>query len=321
VSQLSRKLLLAGILAAATALLVQPVAAAAPASSALVQLRAGSAFDGVYTTSTGETVRISVSDQLTPDEAENQRWAEFLASLPHGWELAYVLVYLAPPVEVRALCRSNALACYSGNRIVFPSEELPGQPSRESILAHEYGHHVANNRPNPPWPGVLYGTKRWATYAGICSGLQTGRFSFSAYEVNPAEVFAESYRVLVERRLALQPTPWRIIASSLQPDDTALSLLEQDVLDPWQRNTVVQLRGSRTRSFRVATPLDGSLTLTLRAPRTSVYELRVPGSPAVRARGRGPARVVGTVCGNRQASATVRRISGRGTFQLVVSRP
>lgn len=319
---MSRTLLLTGTVAAAVALLAHPAAAASPAPT-LLTLRAAVAFDRVYTTSTGETVRISVSDELVPDEAENQRWAEFFASLPHGSELARVTIYFAPVSEVQTICGSDALACYSPvqQRIVAPVEETEGQPPRQSILAHEYGHHVAHSRLNPPWQGVSHGTKRWATYTSVCAGLREGTFSLQQYELDPAEGFAESYRVLAERRLGLEPTLWDLVDPAFEPDETALALIQQDVAEPWQRNTVVRLKGAKTRSFRFATPLDGRLTITLRAPRTSVYELRLPGAPVRRARGAGPAAVSTTVCGSRQATAAVRLVKGRGTFQLTVSRP
>ena len=315
-------LLLAGAVAAASALTAHP-AAAASLAPALMQLRAATAWEHVYTTATGEQVRISGSDELVPDDVENQRWADFLASTPHGKELATVVVYLTPPREVRQLCGREALACYydEAERIVFPSEELPGQPARTSILAHEYGHHIADSRRNTPWPALLFGTKRWATYTRVCPGVRSGRMSLEQYEISPSETFAESYRVLVERRLGLEPTPWEIIDPSFAPDDTALSLLEQDVLDPWSGNTAVQVRGSRTRSVRVSTPLDGRVTLTLRVPRGAVYELRLAGQPVKRVSGPGRVRASTTACGNRQVGAAVRKVSGRGAFQLVISLP
>ena len=152
-----------------------------------MNLRASTAFDGVYTTSTGETVHISVSDQLVPDEAENQAWAEYLASLPHGKELASVQLYIAPRTEVRQLCGRDALACYYGEsqRIVFPAEDRLSPPSRQSILAHEYGHQIERNRMNTPWPGLVYGTKRWATYTQVCEGLREGRLSLNRVRGQP----------------------------------------------------------------------------------------------------------------------------------------
>jgi hypothetical protein len=315
-------LLLAGALAAAAALAAHPAAAASLAPT-LMKLRASTAFDGVYTTSTGETVRISVSDQLVPNEAENQAWAEFLASLPHGKELSSVQLYIAPRSEERQLCGRDALACYYGEsqRIVFPAEDRVTPPSRQSILAHEYGHQIERNRLNTPWPGIVYGTKRWATYTQVCEGLREGRLSLNRYEVSPSETFAESYRVLVEQRLGLDASPWDIIDPSLQPDDTALSIIEQDVVDPWPGNTSLAVKGTRTRLVRVSTPLDGRLTMTLRGAGAARWELKLPGQPAKRAAARSSARSSMTVCGMRQVTAQVRKLSGRGSFQLAISRP
>jgi hypothetical protein len=315
-------LLLVGTLAAAVSLFAHPAAAASPAPT-LLTLRAAVAFDGVYTTSTGETVHISVSDELVSDDEENQAWAEFFATLPHGPELERVTIYFAPIDEVQTICGLRALACYSPQteQIVAPAEEIEGQPSRQSILAHEYGHHLANNRLNLPWSGLAFGPKRWASYMDICAGIEAGTFSMRQYELDPAEGFAEAYRVLVERRLGLEPSPWEIVDTAFEPDETALALIEQDAADPWLRNAVLRLKGAKTRSFRFATPLDGRLTITLRAPRTSVYELRVPGAPVRRARGQGPASVSTRVCGTRLGTARVRLVKGKGAFQLTVSRP
>jgi hypothetical protein len=315
-------LLLTGALAAAVAVAADPAAAASLAPT-LMNLRGATAFDGVYTASTGETVHISVSDQLVPNEQENQAWAEFLAGLPHGRELATVQLYIAPRTEVRQLCGRNALACYYGasERIVFPAEERMSPPSRSSILAHEYGHQIERNRSNAPWPGLVFGTKRWATYTHVCEDLRSGRMSLNRYEISPSETFAESYRMLAEERLGLEASPWDIIDPSLQPDDTALSLIEQDVLDPWPGNTSLTVKGTRTRSVRVSTPLDGRVTMMLRAPRTALYELRLPGQPAKRVNGGRSGRSSMTVCGQRRVTASIRRLSGRGSFQLAVSRP
>jgi len=315
-------LLLAGTLAAAAALLAHPAAAAAPAP-ALLALRAAAADERVYITSTGETVRIAVSDVLVADDAVNQEWAEFLARLPHGSELSDLLLYFAPLAEVHTICGSSALACYSPTqrRIVAPSEEIPEQPTRQSVLAHEYGHHLASSRLNPPWHGVSFGTKRWASYVNVCAGIQDGTFSLRQYELDPAEGFAEAYRVFAELRLGLEPSPWEIVDRAFEPDETALALIEQDVVDPWGRNVVLRLKGARSRTIRFSTPLDGRVTFTLRAPRSSVYQLRVAGAPLRLARGQGPASVSTTVCGRRQGAVTVRLLRGKGQFQLAISRP
>jgi hypothetical protein len=296
------------LILAAAALVLPPLAAAA--------------WGGPYTTSTGETVRITVSDAYAVDENESRGWAEFLASLPHGPELAEVSVYFATPRELRRLCGSQALACYSpgDELIVAPGEEIADAPSRRAILAHEYGHHLAENRANPPWRGIAYGTKRWASYVGVCAGVAAGDLGRS-YGTDPGEVFAESYRVLVEQRLGLPLTPWLIVNADLQPDEAAVRLLEQDVLSPWVANTVTRLTGSTTRSYRVSTPLDGRMNVTLRAPRTAVFELSVTGAGTVRARGGATVSLTTTVCGTRDANMTVRRVKGKGAYRLTVSKP
>ena len=42
-----------------------------------------------------------------------------------------------------------------------------GTTTAASVLTHEYGHHIADSRQNPPWPSVNWGTKRWASYENV----------------------------------------------------------------------------------------------------------------------------------------------------------
>jgi hypothetical protein len=57
---------------------------------------------------------------------------------------------------------TEALGCYGGQTLVVVGESMDGiAPS--SIATHEYGHHVAANRSNAPWPAIDWGTKRWAS--------------------------------------------------------------------------------------------------------------------------------------------------------------
>ena len=89
--------------------------------------------------------------------------------LPHGKELSAVKVYIAPLTEVAEMCfTTEALGCYGGQTLVVVGESTDGiAPS--SIATHEYGHHIAANRSNAPWPAIDWGTKRWASMMGICS--------------------------------------------------------------------------------------------------------------------------------------------------------
>lgn len=323
---MSRVLLLVGLTAAAVTLLARPAAAAGPAP-ALLTLRLATASAGEHVVSTGATVRIIVSDALPPGNVDVAYWADFVGALPHGDELERVTIYLVPNREVRLLCGVAALACYDSRRelIVTPVESAPEGLTLEAILAHEYGHHVARNRLNPPWSALDFGTKRWATYVGVCPGVRTGRFTLQGsgdrYPFNPGEVFAESYRLLAERRLGREPVRWLVVDPGFEPDDTALARLEQDVLVPWARNTVARHRASVPRSFRLATPLDGRMTITLASPRTGVYELRLPGVGRARVPGAGRATIQAEVCGTRVFNATVVRVRGRGAYTLTVSRP
>ena len=136
------------------------------------------------------------------------------------------------------------------------------------LVTHEYGHHVADNRDNAPWQAVDYGTKRWATYVGVCRRAKSGELApgdeSSRYTFNPGEALAEDYR----RAERAPPRPpgdvLGVVDDSLYPDQTALDLLALDVTSPWTGNTTSSYAGSFTtrssgRGFTVATPLDGTL--------------------------------------------------------------
>src|SRR5690242_5686068 len=121
-------------------------------------------WGGTYTTSTNERVTIYISDSYPQDQAVGERWANFVGSLLHGSEISQVAIYLAPPTQVSRLCGGqDILGCYGQNQLIGPGEDQPGITA-ESVIAHEYGHHIAAHRSNPPWPAVDWGTKRWASY-------------------------------------------------------------------------------------------------------------------------------------------------------------
>src|SRR5439155_24542812 len=103
--------------------------------------------------------------------------------------------------EVTSICSSDADACYDpqSETIVLPGEPPPDATPVEELAAHEYGHHVANNRDNPPWDAETWGPKRWASYEGVCPRVRNGTAfpgdEGANYDLNPGEGFAESYRV------------------------------------------------------------------------------------------------------------------------------
>jgi hypothetical protein len=316
----ARALRLVAALAGAVAL----AAAAAPAASA---------WGGPYTTSRGEVVRVTMSDRYPVDHAVAQSWAEYVGSLVHGPELASVTLYLAPYSEVQSTCGFGALACYSRRRqlIIAPRDDLPDGPSAQVIVAHEYGHHIAANRVNPPWDALSYGTKRWASQIAVCSRTEAGMLfpggAGERYRLDPGEGFAEAYRLLNEVRAGRPESPWEITDPSLRPDMVALAALEQDVLTPWTTPTVqrrsasFRARGSVTRSFPLATPLDGSVVITLNAParlrvRLSLYDRTRKATVAT-----GGRRLQTVICGQRSLSVRVTRQAGAGRFSLRISKP
>ncbi len=292
--------------------------------------RAAAAWGGTYTTARGEQVRVLVSDSYPQDQTRPQYWADFLSSLLHGSELATLTLYVAPYTEVQRICGRGSLACYDSQRstIYAPGEQVANDISAESIVAHEYGHHVAANRTNTPWSTLDYGTKRWASYENVCARTETGELhpgdEMEAYQLNPGEAFAETFRVLNERRLGIPESAWTIVDRRFYPDAEALARTEQDVTQPWQGTTAVTLRGRVAAramgSLAVATPLDGRIAVTIRTSTTVRAQLLVGGRVVATRSGRS-ASFTATVCGTRSATVRVRAATKAATYTLLASRP
>jgi hypothetical protein len=214
-----------------------------------------------------ESERVRVSPAYGDPAAIAARWSSFFSSLVHGSELSLLDAYVAPLAEVRQICGSDhVLGCYGDDHLVIP-DEGSGSVAATSIATHEYGHHIAFNRVNPPWIAVDTGTKRWATAERVCPRVAAGTAFPGAedgnYPLNPGEAFAESYRVLIETSGGLPPT-WPIVDPSFNPDAAALAALRQDVVDTWTGPTATTLRplfarGAHAWTLKLATPLDGSL--------------------------------------------------------------
>ena len=301
-----------------------------------LNIRSFASWSGQYLTSAGEAVTIEVSDSYVQDSARPQQWANFLGSLEHGAELSRLRLILAPLAEVQRYCGAAAYACYSSEQqtMVAPGEAPDPATSVESIVAHEYGHHIATNRSNPPWASVEYGTKRWASHEQVCSQTEAGEFFPGAedrrYSLNPGEGFAESYRVLNEHRLGLTESPWNIVSTLFYPDTAALAAIEQDITSPWSANTVSTTsgsftrRGKGTRTSALTTSLDGNVVVTLRTPATlrARLDLLSGTSRLGTATVAGAAKAVRTTtCGTRTLTARVTRVSGSGRYTLTFSRP
>ena len=323
-----RVLLVTGAGAAAAAF--SSAAIAAPADV----LRTQNFWGGRYTTSTGESVRVIASDSFPVDETVTQAWADYLASLVHGPELARVSLYLAPSTEVQAVCGADALACYSAARelIVAPRDNAPGAPTAQAIVAHEYGHHIARNRANPPWDTLRYGTKRWASRIGVCSRTAAGTLYPGGggfrYRLDPGEGFAESYRVLNEVRAGQPESAWQIVDTSLHPDSLALAALEQDVLSPWTGPTTIaqsgsfRIRGRPLASIPLRTPLDGKIVVRLTAPAKLQLRLSLYDTARREVVATGGRKLETIICGQRSLVVRVtRQAPAAGRFSLSVSAP
>jgi hypothetical protein len=303
----------------AAALLVAPTAAARGLADPSIN-----AYGGSYGTATGESVRVLTSPLYPQADAVNQKWADFLATLVHGPELAELTLVLAPTGQVQQTCGLGAYACYNfeTSTIVASNDRIGDGPTPEAVIAHEYGHHIASRRENAPWNAESWGTKRWATAMGICPKVRAGKLHPGDervnYLLNPGEAFAESYRILNETALHLPPTPWTILDPSLQPTQAALDALRLDVTTPWvaPADRVFTGRFTRSgpradRSYIVRTPLDGKVTVALSAPAGTSFRVLIGGRPA-RSQ---------IVCGSRSLRVSVERVRGYGAYQLAVSPP
>jgi hypothetical protein len=245
---------------------------------------------------------------------------------------------LDTPSQIEFDCGYGAQACYYGgeNKIVLNGNDAPAPDgaSREFVLAHEYGHHVARHRESPPpFPAAIdWGTPRWSSYEHVCQRSRAGALfpgnEGLHYFRDPGEAFAESFAHL---RFPESEVPWRWVRS-LEPDAGSFQAIREDTLDPWLGRTALKLRGrvplrqggEAVRAF--GTPLDG--TVSLRPAGLPLYDLSLltPAGRVLRSsRNNGLSfghQLNYTVCGQsrlRVAISSSRR-SG-GAFKLQIQRP
>lgn len=282
---------------------------------------------GVYQTADGISVRVVVSDFYDPDPAADQALVNMLGSLAHGPELGKLIAAVGSPDEVKQACGAEASGCYapSLSTLLVPGEDMDGVPL-EHVIAHEYGHHVAANRANPPWSATDWGTKRWATYMGICAKERTGEVfpgnEGDRYTLNPGEGFAEAYRYLNVTRIGAgwPPLGWNVVEQLFFPDPSALSALEQDVLQPWTRVTTTRLSGrlaaGKIRSYRLDAPLDGDVSARVTAKGGATVRFFTTTGRPISPAGRTTSV---TSCGGRTLVAKV-KATRAGAFTLAFSR-
>lgn len=292
-------------------------------------------WGGAYTISTGETVTVYASNSYPMDPALEQRWANFLGSLIHGSEISDVTVLLSTADQISRVCGEDAVACYSpqGSLLYTPGEDPGTDLSAEAVITHEYGHHIAGHRSNAPWEALAWGPKRWDSTMQVCARTRKNELVPGAedpvhYVVNPGEGWAETYRVLNERKSGIAETPWDIVSQSLYPTDAALTAAAEDVTSPWAQTapatrTLALTRTTRVRTFTVPTQLDGTLKVSLRASgglRLAV-NLYASSTRVAHAVTSSSFSRTTTICGARSYRIRVQALKGRGSVRLSVSKP
>lgn len=298
---------------------------------------AGSWHGGVIATTHGDPVTVLVSDSYSAEPNTPEHWAEFVTGLIHGREISSLVVYVATLAELQEVCGEDAAGCYGWGRMYVPGESVGGV-TPEMVATHEYGHHVAQHRSNPPWVALDWGTKRWATDQSICA-LAAAQRVFPGdedehYELNPGEGFVEAYRALNEVRDGAAAFAWTLVDPIFYPDDRALTAVEQDVLVPWDAPARSTLRARFTESgprrwwTLIDLPLDGTLEISATMPLASGYTvtLRTVDGSTVLARARwtsgAPSRTLSyVVCGVRGARLQIVRTGGPGVVTMRLSTP
>jgi hypothetical protein len=292
-------------------------------------------WGGEYTISTGEKVTIYASNSYAMDPALEQRWADFLGTLFHGSEISQVTVLLSTAEQISQTCGSDAVACFApqGSVLYTPGDDPAADLSAEAVITHEYGHNIAAHRSNPPWNAVAWGPKRWASSIQVCAQarkneLVPGAEDEAHYAVNPGEGWAETYRVLNQRRAGTAESPWDIVSQSLYPTDAALVAAAADVTTPWAASapvttTVSFPRPSSVRTVTVSTPLDGTLRINVRPSRGLRVGLNLFAGTtrAAHAVTSSALTRTTTVCGTRSYRVRIQALKGRGSVRLSVSKP
>lgn len=286
------------------------------------------------------TVAIGVTEacRATCTAADPQRIAAFLGTLIHGREVELLTIQVQTRQQIAYECGSGAQACYytGRNRIVIAGDDVPAPDgaSRDFVLAHEYGHHLARHRRSPrPFPAAIdWGTPRWSSHENICRNSRLRQvFPGSGglhYFRDPGEAFAEAF---ARYHFPHSEVPWRWLPS-LRPDAEAFRAIREDTLVPWRgRGGLLltgRLRGRRggptVRTF--GTPLDGMVSLRPTGPRHSRYRLRLlnGGGRVLRSDTRihrPDRRLEFTVCGQSHLRVALESRDRPGAFKLQIRRP
>jgi hypothetical protein len=333
-----------------TLLLAAPAAGEAPvrdvvieAPSAAAARISASASAARYSIGDGSeaTVAVAVTSacQIYCNAADPQRIAAFVGTLLHGPEVGLLTVQLDTPSQIDFDCGEGAQACYypSEDKIMVSGNDTQSYDGagRDYVLAHEYGHHLANHRQSvAPFPAAIdWGTPRWSSHERICQARRRGALfpgdEALRYHQNPGEAFAEAF---ARYHFPGGEVRWKWPAF-LRPDAAAFRAIREDVLQPWLGRTSFRLTGNTpsgrqggfAKSFR--TPLDGTVSLRPSDQLRRRYQLSLQSSTGrtLRTSRRGLSlrrQLNFTVCGQSRLTLLLESTRRRAApFQLLIQRP
>jgi hypothetical protein len=288
-----------------------------------------------------DTIAVSVTTACaeTCQVTDPQRIASFVGTLIHGDEVSLLTVQLDTEFQLGFDCGFGAEACYftGESKIVIGGyEEVDGDGATlDFVLAHEYGHHVAQHRdmPAPFSDAIDWGPERWASVEDVCQGQRHGRLypgdEGTHYFEDPGEAFAESF---AHYRFPEMSIRWRY-ASALKPTPASFRAIREDTLKPWRgrkRFTLsghVPARGEGAAVESLRTPLDGMVSLRPSSLRRHGYELalRSRAGRLLRSSSHGLAplhQLDYTVCGQHRLRLLIRSTRPHGgPFRLQIQRP
>ena len=286
-----------------------------------------------------DSIAVSVSSDCAQecDAAEPPAIADTIGTFIHGPEVNLLTVQLDTPFELGFDCGFEAQSCYfSGeNKIVLSGDDdpAPDSASRDFVLAHEYGHHVAQHRDMPaPFPAAInWGPERWSSVEHVCQGHRAGKLfpgdEGNHYYEDPGEAFAESFAF---NRYPEEGVKWAW-APALRPTAASLAALRRDTLRPWTGRHSVTVSGRVPKSATVVqefrTPFDGRVSVGPVGEPGLGYQLAIRNrsGQVLRSSRQGVSfrhRLDYTVCGQPRLRVAVLATGKPGKyFRLTVQRP